>query len=46
MKLGCYTSPPPINSWVHARMSQIFTFKMDCYAIYVTYVFLQPSVQS
>jgi hypothetical protein len=40
------TSPPPINSWVQARMSLIFTFRMDCYAIWAISVFLQVSVQN
>jgi len=39
------TSPPPISSWVHTRMSPIFTFRMDCYAIWAISVFLQVSVQ-
>jgi hypothetical protein len=39
------TSPPPIISWVHARMSPIFTFRTDCYAIWAISVFFQVSVQ-
>jgi hypothetical protein len=39
------TSPPPIISWVQAQMSPIFTFKMDCYSIWATSVFLQVSLQ-
>jgi hypothetical protein len=38
-------SPPPISSWVHARLSPIFTFRMGCYSILAMYVFLQASVQ-
>jgi hypothetical protein len=38
-------SPPTIKSWVHARMPPIFTFRMDCYAIWATSVFLQVNVQ-
>jgi hypothetical protein len=40
------TSPPPINSWVQVQLSPIFTFRTNCYAIWVIYVFLQGSVQS
>jgi hypothetical protein len=39
------TSPPPFSSWVHVRMTSIFTFMMDCYAILAIFVFLQASMQ-
>jgi hypothetical protein len=40
------TSPPAINSWVHAQMSLIFTFRIDSYAIWNIFLFLQASMQS
>jgi hypothetical protein len=40
-----WTSPPHISSWVQAQMSLIFTFRMDYYAIWAIFVFLQASVQ-
>jgi hypothetical protein len=39
------TSPPPIISWVHVRISPIFTFRTDYYAIWTISVFLQASMQ-
>jgi hypothetical protein len=39
------TSPSPISSWVHARLSPIFTFRTNCYAIWAISVFLQASMQ-
>jgi hypothetical protein len=39
------TFPPPIISWVQARLSLIFTFKMGCYSIWAISVFLQASVK-
>jgi hypothetical protein len=38
-------SPPLINSWLHVRISIISTFRMEWYAIWAIYVFLQVSVQ-
>jgi hypothetical protein len=32
------TSPTPISSWIKAQMSQVFTFRMDFYAIWATFV--------
>jgi len=39
------TWPPPIRSWVHVRLSLIFTFSIDYYAIQAISMFLQVSMQ-
>jgi hypothetical protein len=41
-----HTSPLHISSWVQAPLSLIFTFRMDSYATWAIFVFLQASVQS